>query len=501
MITIEIKNNALAYDVQSLTKSFFPEESILVKERAEDRKAGRILELSLEEDSAKILFWQDGELLLQKERTHIFDEEKDWIRSEDSLKEAKRKRYKNQLKILVYEVLAKLSGRSLPWGTLTGVRPTKIPMGYYISGDTKEEIKEYMKKHYLCRDDKIDLSLSIAEKELSILEEIDYKNSYSIYIGIPFCPTTCLYCSFTSFSYKKYEAYAEPYLNALMKEIDYAVHCIPNKKLNTIYIGGGTPTTLSESLLERLLKKIRSSFPMEQVKEFTVEAGRPDSITKRKLEIMKEQGVTRISINPQTMNEETLKRIGRSHTISDIKEAFLLARETGHDNINMDLIVGLPGETLQDVDNTLEEIGKMNPDSMTIHSLVTKRAAKLNLEKEKKQDEHIDEMVELGYNFCINHGYQPYYMYRQKNTTGSSKSANQENIGYARPNKEGIYNMLIMEEKETILALGAGASSKFVFLDEDRVERVENVKSLTDYISRIDEMLDRKKSFLENNPL
>lgn len=501
MITIEIQNGALAYDVQSLTKSFFPEEDIVVREEIEKKDTGRILQVRVEEEEAQVLFWQEGELLIQKERKHIFEKEEEWKRQEDSLKEAKRKRYKNQLKILVYETLANMSKRSLPWGTLTGVRPTKIPMGYYLSGDSKEKIKEYMKKHYLCQDDKIDLSLSIVEKEISILEDIDYKNGYSIYIGIPFCPTTCLYCSFTSFSYKKYEAFAEPYLDALMKEIDYAAHCIPNKKLNTVYIGGGTPTTLSEPLLERLLKKIRTSLPMEDVKEFTVEAGRPDSITKRKLEIMKEQGVTRISINPQTMKDDTLKQIGRSHTISQIKESFWLARDTGHDNINMDLIVGLPGETLEDIDYTLEEIGKMNPDSITIHSLVTKRAAQLNLEKEKTQAPNIDEMVSHGYTFCKNHGYEPYYMYRQKNTTGSSKSTNQENIGYAKPNKEGIYNMLIMEEKQTILALGAGASSKFVFLEEDRVERVENVKSLTDYISRIDEMIDRKKSFLRNNPL
>lgn len=501
MITIEINSNALAYDAQSLTKSFFPEEDIIVLETMEDKTKGRILEVELEEDKVVISLIQDGKVAMKKEKANIFDEEKEWIRSEDSIKEAKRKHYKNQFKILLYQMLEQVSGRTLPWGTLTGVRPTKIPMGYYLSGDTRDCIKNYMQKHYLCQDNKIDISLDIVEKEASILEEIDYKNGYSIYIGIPFCPTTCLYCSFTSFSYTKYESYAEPYLNALFKEIDYAAHCIPNKKLNTIYVGGGTPTTLSEPLLERLLIKIRKTLPMEHVKEFTVEAGRPDSITKRKLEIMKEQGVTRISINPQTMKDETLRLIGRSHTVAQVKEAFELAREAGHDNINMDLIVGLQGETLEDVDKTLEEVGELNPDSITIHSLVTKRAARLNLQKEKKQADNIDEMVEHGLRFCKAKGYEPYYMYRQKNTTGSSKSANQENVGYAKPGKEGIYNILIMEEMETILALGAGASSKFVFADEDRVERVENVKSLTDYISRIDEMIERKEKFLKENPL
>lgn len=501
MITIEINSNALAYDAQSLTKCFFPEEDIVVLESIEDKTKGRILEVGLGEDNVKISFIENGNLVLKKEKSNLFDREEEWFRAEDSFREAKRKHYKNQFKILLYQILQEVSKRSLPWGTLTGVRPTKIPMGYYLSGSTREEIKDYMRKHYLCQEEKINISLDIVEKEASILEEIDYKNGYSIYIGIPFCPTTCLYCSFTSFSYTKYESYAEPYLEALFKEIDYAAHCIPNKKLNTIYIGGGTPTTLSEPLLERLLIKIRETLPMDHVKEFTVEAGRPDSITKRKLEIMKEQGVTRISINPQTMKDDTLRLIGRSHTVAQIKEAFQLAREAGHNNINMDLIVGLPGETLEDVDKTLEEVGKLNPDSITIHSLVTKRAARLNLQRERKQADNIDEMVEHGLWFCETNGYEPYYMYRQKNTTGSSKSANQENIGYAKPGKEGIYNMLIMEEMETILALGAGASSKFVFADEDRVERVENVKSLTDYIKRIDEMIERKEKFLKENPL
>jgi oxygen-independent coproporphyrinogen-3 oxidase len=290
---------------------------------------------------------------------------------------------------------------------------------------------------------------------------------------------------------------AEAYLEALFKEISYAAGILKNKKLTTVYIGGGTPTTLNEEQLERLLSHIDKHLKPSQTMEYTVEAGRPDSITEDKLKILKAHGVTRISINPQTMEQKTLDLVGRRHTVDEIRDAFALARKAGHDNINMDIIVGLPGERMKEVSYTLEEIRKLKPDSLTVHTLALKRASRLNTENveyESADYKEASEMVDATALFAEEQGYGPYYLYRQKNMAG-----NLENIGYAKEGKEGLYNVLIMEEKQTILALGAGAQSKFVFHEENRIERVENVKSLVDYIERIEEMIERKNIFLNEN--
>lgn len=504
MVAIESREGAYAYDIQALVKAFYPGEEIVITddlEGTEGTENGKAIKVNLFEDSVGISFFENGIPILEKKHDRVFEKNAKWVKREDSEEESKRKLMKNEVKIVLYEVLSEATGRELYWGTLTGVRPTKIPMMHYMAGDGRERIREAMKEQYLCQDSKIDMSMRIAEKEASILKDIDYGNGYSVYIGIPFCPTTCSYCSFTSFPFEKNKQHAKNYLEALFKEIEYGAQCIKTKKLTTVYIGGGTPTALNEEMLEALLKKVRECFSFEYVKEFTVEAGRPDSITKEKLEIMKKMGVTRISINPQTMKDKTLKLIGRNHSANEIREAFWLARESGHDNINMDLIVGLPEEILEDVKATLEEIRQLNPDSITIHSLVTKRAARMNIQKEEDAAEDVDAMSEYGYEFCLANGYEPYYMYRQKNAAGSIRSCNQENIGYAKDGKEGIYNILIMEEVQTILALGAGASSKFVFPENGAVERVENVKNLIDYITRIDEMIERKRNFLEKHPM
>ena len=314
-------------------------------------------------------------------------------------------------------------------------------------------------------------------------------------IGIPFCPNTCLYCSFASYSIEKFENQVELYLEALMKEISFASTYITDTKLTTIYIGGGTPTSLSENQLERLLAHIDKEIDFSNIKEYTVEAGRPDSITLEKLEILKKYKVSRISINPQSMSQKTLDIIGRKHTVDQVRQAFNLAREAGHDNINMDIIIGLPGENIDDVSYTLDEINKLNPESLTVHALAVKRAARLNEEIDKYKDlrpDDIGQMRRLTGEYTNSSGYNPYYLYRQKNV-----SDNIENIGYARPGRECLYNILMMEDKHNILALGAGAMSKFVYYDKPKVRRVENVKSLKDYIERIDEMIYRKINFKE----
>lgn len=423
-----------------------------------------------------------------------------------------RRGYKNVLKKLLYELLSKMTGKKLPWGTLTGVRPTKLVMERLEMGESRENIDSYMKEHYFCSEEKIALGYEISRKELEILNAIDYKNGYSLYVGIPFCPTRCSYCSFPSYPMGDFGNLVERYLEALFREISYVASKNWNKRLSTIYVGGGTPTTLSADQLGRLLRHIKQCFSMEHVVEFTVEAGRPDSITREKLEVMKKEGVTRISINPQTMNQDTLERIGRKHTVEDVERVFAMAREVGHDNINMDLIIGLPKESSQSLKQTLSRIEKLNPENLTVHSLVLKRAARLNTDRvneasckvEQTQEEmplvgETAAMAEVSAQYAVTHGYEPYYMYRQKNATGTD-SDSRENIGYAKPGRECIYNILIMEEKQTILAVGAGASSKFLLPKaKKKIERVENVKSVTDYIQRIDEMIERKEHFWVEN--
>lgn len=499
MITIQLESNDFAYDMQSLTKAFYPQEEIKVVTMSDVVYQGSAIKVKLKEDSIGISFYENGIPILGKENKNLYGKDFVWKKMKEDPIEARRKQYKNELKILLYQVLSEVSGKTLSWGTMTGVRPTKIPMEHYVLGDSLEQIRTYMQEYYLCSKEKTELSLSIIQREDDILKEMDYKNGYSLYIGIPFCPTTCLYCSFTSYSLAKNQHLVEKYLEALYKEIDYAATCFPERKLLTVYIGGGTPTTLSAQQLEGLIIKIKEKFSFQEVKEFTVEAGRPDSITFEKLKVLKEQGVSRISINPQTMNQKTLDLIGRKHTTQEVIDAFHMARNAGHDNINMDLIVGLPGETCEDVEETLHCIRALEPDSFTVHSLVMKRAAQLNIHKEDYEhtkSSSMDEMLSQVGTYAEKEGYKPYYMYRQKNTTGSSHNTNQENIGYAKPRKEGVYNILIMEEKQTILALGAGAASKFVFPQGGRIQRVENVKSLLDYIERVDEMIERKRKFL-----
>ena len=382
------------------------------------------------------------------------------------------------------------TGVSLPWGTLTGIRHTKIPMAMLEEGKTNREIAEYMRETYLTSPEKTALGISIANRERKILQHIDYQDGYSLYVGIPFCPSICLYCSFSSSPIGLWKDRVEDYLQALGKEICFGAEAYRDKKMDTLYIGGGTPTTLSPEQLDWLLGELEQRFDLGSLKEFTVEAGRPDSITREKLQVIRKHPVTRISINPQTMNQKTLDLIGRKHTVEDTKEAFFLARELGFDNINMDLIVGLPGEGEEEVRHTLKEVTALAPDSLTVHSLAVKRAARLRLFKdEHKELSFINntDIMNLTERFAMEAGLYPYYLYRQKNMAG-----NLENVGYAKPGKEGIYNILIMEEKQSILALGAGASTKVVAAS-DRIDRIENVKDIKNYIERIDEMIERKR--------
>jgi len=471
MIYIKISDMDFYDDAVVLIKSFYPRTEVMqYQEQAEQTRTAQDIVIEPEVPE------KDG-------------------RSKKELHEA--------FKCTLYTKLSAQLNKTLPWGYLTGVRPSKIAYTLLEKGADREQILEEFTKKHLVSEKKAQLALQVAQTEKSILEKMDYKNGYSLYIGIPFCPTTCLYCSFTSYSLAAYQSKVQPYLEALLKEMKYVSEAMRGRRLDTVYFGGGTPTTLSAGQLDMLLTELERQFDLSACRELTVEAGRPDSITYEKLCVLKAHHVDRISINPQTMNQQTLDLIGRRHTVEQIEEAFALAGKAGLDNINMDMILGLPGENKEMVQHTLEKIKALAPESLTVHSLAIKRAAALNIWREKYLDlqmDNSDEIVSMAAEYAHQMGHQPYYMYRQKNMAG-----NFENVGYSKPGLECIYNILIMEEKQTIIAMGAGASTKIVFQNETeggqagRIERIENVKDVTNYIQRIDEMIERKRKFFSEN--
>lgn len=475
MLVVKLNKTQFEYDIHSIVKAFYPEKDVKV---LTPDSVYKDKEWFHREPDMYIDFWGDK---IEVKAQGLYCVELD----------EKEKGYKDEFKKFLYRCLCKETDKTLPWGNLTGIRPTKIAMGMLESGHSEEEVVNYMEKEHYVSKEKAYLSLDIAKREKRLLDMLHYENGYSLYIGIPFCPTTCLYCSFTSYPICSWKNKMEQYLEAVFKEIDYVAKAYKDKILDTVYIGGGTPTTLEAEELDKLITKVKSSFNFSSVKEFTVEAGRADSITYDKLMVLKKHNVSRISINPQTMKDETLKIIGRRHSVDEVIKAFQMAREIGFDNINMDIILGLPGEMEEDVTYTTEEIKKLSPDSLTVHSLAIKRASRLHswiTENGIETLNNTDKTMEIAAKAAEDMNLKPYYLYRQKNMSG-----NFENVGYAMEGKEGVYNILIMEEKQTIVALGAGSITKVV-LPDGRIERCDNVKDVALYIEKIDEMIERKKS-------
>lgn len=473
MIQFEIRKKGqrsgeFSYDLRALAQSFFPEKACEILLREDLPEAGYPIRCVI-----------DGEELLSVHLEEGYD--------------------KNQVKSVVYQALSRKSGRSLPWGILTGIRPAKIPLQMLMRGMKRSEIEKSLREEYLLAPGKVRLAADVAEKEYELVRTLPYERGYSLYIGIPFCPSICQYCSFSSYDYKTCQGRVDAYLTALEKELTAVLEMAQGRELHTVYIGGGTPTSLQEQELKRLMDMLQRHLPVHELLEFTVEAGRPDSITREKLRILKAAGVTRISVNPQTMKQQTLDLLGRRHTVEQVREVFYQAREEGFDHINMDLIVGLPQEDEADFYNTLFQVHELQPDSITVHTLVIKRASRMRREQLERgqamrpEDTLIPVLQKASEDILRGYGYLPYYMYRQKNKAGTTRNVNQENVAYARPGKECLYNVLIMEELETIVALGSGGSTKYVIHEENRMERIENVKSVDDYISRIDEMIERKK--------
>lgn len=443
----------------------------------------------------EIKFLDDGDYIV-----NILDNKVEFINGDYYNETIISENIKEDIKRLVFSSLKDITEEKYPWGILVGIRPSKIALKYLEEGKTEEEIIEIFEKKHLASKEKAKLCIEIAKREVSFVNN-DSKN-IAIYIGMAFCPTRCFYCSFAANPIMGNKKLVSPYLEALIYEIREMKKYVDERSLNieTVYFGGGTPTAVNNEEFELIMQEAYDAFVKGKgIKEFTVECGRPDSITKEKLETMKKFNVTRISINPQTMNDETLKIIGRGHNSKAVIEKFNLARSMGFNDINMDMIIGLPGEGIKEVKHTKDEILKLHPDSLTVHGLSLKRASILYenfiLKKgiQVKKQKELADMYEESRILASELGLKPYYMYRQKNMIG-----NMENLGYSKKGKECIYNIQMIEDKQTIIALGADAVTKAVFLKEDRIERFGNAKDLREYISRIDEMIEGKIKLLDS---
>lgn len=397
------------------------------------------------------------------------------------------KNIKNALKRTALMALSRKLNKNIPWGILVGIRPTKIVHENIKLGKRYEDIKKILTEYYLLSDDKADLTIEVAKNEAKLLNKPD--KAVSLYVGVPFCPTRCIYCSFASNAVFGNEKLLQSYVDALIKEMDAVLAYLSNNdiKIDTVYFGGGTPSALNLNQMDKVLNNLTSYVNLNEVREFTYEAGRPDSIDQNKLSLLKKYNVSRISINPQSMNQCTLDKIGRRHTVDDVKDKFKLARELGFNNINMDIIVGLPDEDLDSIKITMDEIKKLSPESVTIHTMAVKRASVLNELEYKNKTENVVEMYDYAVNACKEMNMIPYYMYRQKNMVSPL-----ENVGYSKDGYECIYNIQMIAENISIVSLGADAITKIIFEEENRIERYPNVKDVKEYINRIDEMISRK---------
>ena len=397
----------------------------------------------------------------------------------------------NDSKRRAYAFFRKITGKDLDWGILTGVRPGKLYNELKARGEDPEQV---LKERYYVSDGKIALLRRVSESQQTVKRSPDPK-AVGLYVGIPFCPTRCQYCSFTSNPYKRDAS--DAYLAALFREME-SVRKLMDRQGRTaesIYVGGGTPTSLEADQLRLFLNRVRDLFVTDSTVEFTVEGGRPETITAQKLAVIQEAGAGRVSINPQSMKQRTLDLIGRKHSPQQIREAFALAQQAGISIVNADLITGLPEETPEDFRDSLSEVIALGPENVTVHTLAVKKASRMIEEEPRialRQADNVRQMLQDADRMLTEAGFEPYYMYRQKHMAG-----NFENVGWCRPGTASLYNIRIMEEDQTIVAMGAGAISKVYFPAENRLERVPNVSNYEIYIERIDEMIARKEAGIQ----
>lgn len=472
-----IDSHQYLYEIEALCRMFLRGEELKICDSAEDA----------DENSEYIYTGIFGDTI--KAKVHIGEKEL-------SLEEKSETEQCRILETLVYKMLSEITGIVPKWGTLTGIRPVKTALYLKDDGFDFPEIREKFKRERLVSDEKLDLLIETAKHEVEI-RGLSRPESVSLYISIPFCPSRCSYCSFISNSIEKTGKLIPKYLETLCGELRDTAKLIDELglRLESVYMGGGTPTVLTAEQLDTVLNTVREHFDMSTVREITVEAGRPDTITAEKLEVLRKNGVGRISINPQTMNDDVLVNIGRKHTAKDIIDAYDLARTFDFDCINMDLISGLPGDDLEKFKYTVNSVIDLEPENITLHTLTVKHGANMAPEAKIHLARKVDEMNEYAFKRFSDSGYFPYYLYRQKGTV-----ENLENTGFCKDGKEGIYNIFIMDETHTILATGAGGVTKLKDPNGHKIERVFNFKYPYEYLERFDLMNKRKeeiKSFYE----
>ena len=482
-MTLIIDGHSFHYEMENLCRLFCPQEKILVTENAPESGEEELLAYTGLKERP------DGSSLLTV-RLSCGDSTKNsavLLPAGTPGEEQKRR-----MAVVLWEMLAERFGFRPGWGILTGVRPVKL-FGRIAAEKGTGAAVEYFRDKLLVSAEKAELARETWKNEEKILAG-SRPDGFSLYVSIPFCPTRCSYCSFVSSSVEKTFRLIPKYVELLCEEIHRTAEIARNLGLRaqTVYFGGGTPTALSADQLAALISAVRENFDLSACREFTVEAGRPDTVTPEKLAAMKLGGVTRISINPQTLNDEVLKAIGRKHTSAQTLSAFALAREHGFGNINMDLIAGLPEDTPESFRNTLEGVLRLSPESITVHTLALKRAARLNREGEPGNAEAAAQMLAFADEALLGAGYLPYYLYRQSRMVG-----NLENTGWAKPGYENLYNVFIMEECQSVLACGAGAVTKLRDPGSERIERVFNFKYPYEYIGRYEEILSRKEQVSE----
>lgn len=482
-MNLVIVGHDFRYETENLIRLFFPLEKINVTaQRDNGDKRYIITEISPVDEGIKIKLEISlgGDMRCDEEIAH-FQNMKDGDTTE-SYSERK-------LEVLLFKKLCEMTGYTPSWGILTGVRPAKL-MTNLCEKHGEEKAKNYFINELYVSKEKTELALTVAKAEKPIINKSSEK-SFSLYISIPFCPTRCSYCSFVSHSNNSAKKLIPQYVELLVKEIEDTAKIAKelDLKLESVYIGGGTPTALDEVNLQKVTDAVCANFDMPENVEFTIESGRPDSITKEKLDVIRNSGAQRISINPQTFNDSVLEIIGRKHTSQQTIDAMNLARDCDLRNINMDIIAGLPTDTLESFNNTLTKIFELDPESVTVHTLALKRSSTLVTDGGEKGDaKTAGEMLSLASKRLTENGYKPYYMYRQSKCLG-----NLENVGWAKPGYECDYNVYMMEETHTVLAVGAGSVTKLRNPKSNQIERIFNYKYPYEYINGFDEILSRKK--------
>lgn len=475
-MNLYVKNHNFHFELENLTRLFFPNEKItVIRDFSEPQPPYIYTEVSDKITiSVNIGSFNKSETAVKK----LTDDDNELVSAQ-----------------LLYKLLCDFTGLTQPWGILTGVRPVKLLRRLAEESNEEQAVKKF-EKDFFVSNEKTALSRETEHNERKILE-LSKPESFSLYVGIPFCPSRCSYCSFVMASIERAEKLIEPYTKLLCEEIKRTAE-IANKlglRLETVYFGGGTPTTLSAEQLDTVLKTVNNSFDMSTCREFTVEAGRPDTIDIAKLFALKENKVDRISINPQTVNDAVLKTIGRKHTAQQFFDAFELARKCGFDNINTDLIAGLPTDTPESFKNSLDSIVRLNAECITVHTLCMKRASRLTTEGvtlDLQQARDAREMLAYTQNILGQNEYIPYYMYRQSRMVG-----NLENVGWSKRGFESLYNVYVMDETHTILACGSGGVTKLKRNNPDYLERIFNFKYPYEYIDRFDELIQRKSGIMQ----